>query len=175
MKTVIGIIGGREQNCTPAARDFAEAVGYAIGHRGLAIVSGGEDGIMEAASRGCKRGGGTTIGIMKWNHAQDANPFIDYAIPTSMDLARANPLIWTASGIIAFEGGYGTATEAALALDVGRPLIMTGDYTLLSHAALDHQNAKWLPGNNPAHADYIVEQLFELIEKTALNKDARWA
>ena len=51
-KTIIGIIGGHLHNTSPQAVPFAAAVGAELGRRGLAIVCGGENGIMEASCRG---------------------------------------------------------------------------------------------------------------------------
>jgi uncharacterized protein (TIGR00725 family) len=172
-KMTIGILGGRKVNCSNEALQFAEAVGIEIGKRGWALVCGGEDGIMEAACRGCKQAEGVTIGIMKWNHAQDANDYVDYAICTSMDLARANIIIWTAAGLIAFEGRYGTATEIGLAFDVGRPIVITGENSLFSLEAFNAENCVRIPGNDVSNASLVVNKLEELISKSDLLKDAR--
>jgi hypothetical protein len=173
MKPIIGILGGRTENCSSEALVFAEAVGAEVAARGLALVSGGEDGIMDAASRGCKNRGGVTLGVMKWNHARDANDYIDYAIPTSMDLARANILIWMSSGLIAFEGRYGTATEIGLALDVGRPLVVTGEACLYTEAALAAPTCLRHRGNDPAQAGAVLDRLLALIAQTDLHAHAR--
>lgn len=172
-KTVIGILGGRKGNCSDEALQFAEAVGSEIAKRNWALVCGGEDGIMEAACRGCKQAGGVTLGIMKWNHAQDANDYIDYAICTSMDLARANIIIWTSAGLIAFEGLYGTATEIGLTLDVGRPIVITGEKSLFNLEAFDTEKCLRIPGNSIADAELVLNKLEELINKSDLLKDAR--
>ena len=173
IKTIIGILGGRKQNCGKEALLFAEAVGREIAKRDWALVCGGEDGTMEAACRGCKQAGGVTLGIMKWNHAQDANDHVDYAISTSMDLARANIIVWTAAGLIAFEGRYGTATEIGLALDVGRPIIITGETCLYQPEAFNCESCVRIPGNNVDNAVLVVNKLDELIHKADLLKDAR--
>ncbi|HEX6719267.1 MAG TPA: TIGR00725 family protein, partial [Pyrinomonadaceae bacterium] len=126
MKTIIGIIGGHQHNTTERALLLAERVGAELAHRGFAIICGGYNGIMEAACRGCKEADGTTIGVLKGNDPAAANPYIDYVIATSMDLASNHIIIWSSSAIIAFEGMYGTLTEIALALDTGKPLISMG-------------------------------------------------
>ncbi len=173
MKKMIGILGGREENCSDAAKRLARAVGAEIAKRGMAVVCGGGDGIMEEACRGCREAGGVALGIMKWNHATDANPHIDYAIATSMDLARNNVIIWSAAGLIAFDGGYGTASETSLALDVGRPLIVTGDAPLLQERAFEAESCVVLPGNEPADAARILDMLEHIIARSDLLKDAR--
>lgn len=137
MKTIIGIIGGHGHNTTSDALLLSEHVGAELARRGFTIICGGYDGIMEAACRGCKEAGGTTIAILKGSDPSAANRYIDYAIPTSMDLASNNIIVWSSSGIIAFDGMYGTLTEMALALDIGKPLISMGHHRLLDVAKVD--------------------------------------
>lgn len=128
---IVGIIGGRNLSTTPDALILAESVGKELGKRGISIVCGGEDGIMEAVCKGCKYAGGVTIGIMKGKERLLANNYIDYPILTSMDLARNNIIVWTASALMAFDGMYGTLTETALALDIGKPLLSMGRQPLI--------------------------------------------
>ncbi len=165
METIIGILGGRTPNCTPGSLEMAQAIGEEIAKRGMALVCGGGDGIMEAACRGCKLAGGTTIGIMKWHHADDANSYVDYAIPTSMDIARNNVIIWTAAGLIAFDGRYGTASEIGVTLDVGKPLVVTGTSRILHPRGYEVDSCIYRPTNDPAEAASIVDDLLELITR----------
>jgi uncharacterized protein (TIGR00725 family) len=165
MKKIIGVLGGKSGNSSKDALLFAEAVGREIAKRGFALVSGGYDGIMEAASRGCKDAGGVTIGILKHKDAEGVNPYIDYAVPTSMGTARNNIIILTASGLIAFEGGYGTASEIVLALDAGRPIIVTGDKSLLRPEALKADNCLYIKGNDPKNAGEVLDKLCGLMDR----------
>jgi uncharacterized protein (TIGR00725 family) len=137
MKKTIGIIGGHQHNTTSGALLLAEHVGAELARRGFAIICGGYDGIMEATCRGCKEAGGTTIGVLKGNDPSRANPYIDYVIATSMDLASNHLIIWSPQGIIAFDGMYGTLNEIALALDTGKPLISLGQHRLLNITNVD--------------------------------------
>lgn len=174
MKKLIGIIGGRSHNTSREACACAEAIGIEIGKRGFGLVCGGDDGIMEAVCRGCKQSGGITIGVLKWNHTQNANEYIDIAIPTSMDLARNNIIVWSACGIIALEGRYGTASEISLALDIEKPLIVVGDNFLLREEAFESSN--WctrIYGNDPPQASSILDKLLLMIEKDNPLKYAR--
>ncbi|MCB2226729.1 MAG: hypothetical protein KQH53_08625 [Desulfarculaceae bacterium] len=132
MERTIGIIGGRVQNTTPAACKAAEAIGSILAQRGFSIVCGGDNGAPEAACKGCQEAGGTTIGILKGNVLGGGNPYLDYTIPTSMDLARNDIIIWSSYAVIAFEGHFGTATEISLCSDIGKPLILIGDFPLLN-------------------------------------------
>ena len=164
MKTIIGIIGGHVHNTTTSALALSERVGAELGRRGFAIVCGGYDGIMEAACRGCKEVGGTTIGILKESDPSKANRYIDYAIPTSMDVASNNIIIWSSSGIIAFDGRYGTLNEIALALDIGKPLISLGRQRLLNVTNIDSDRFVHYEGYDLARVPEIIDRLEEMFE-----------
>ena len=90
MSAYLAVIGG-----DPAPDDLlkvAEEVGSAIAERGAYLVCGGLGGVMEAACRGAKEAGGTTIGILPTADRSHANAFVDVAIPTGMGEMR-NALI----------------------------------------------------------------------------------
>jgi uncharacterized protein (TIGR00725 family) len=149
--------------------EFAEAVGAELGGRKLAIACGGFDGIMEAACRGCRGAGGTTLAILKGNDCRAANPYIDYAICTSMDVASNNIIIWSSAGIIAFDGRYGTLNEMALALDFGKPLITTGRQELLNVAAVTSEDFEHFEGYDYERVPVIVDRLLHMIERKSSN------
>jgi uncharacterized protein (TIGR00725 family) len=78
---------------------------------------------MEAACRGAKRAGGTTIGILPGADRAAANPFVDVAIPTGLGEARNALVVRAADGVIAVGGGHGTLSEIAFALKAGKRVI----------------------------------------------------
>jgi len=174
MIKLIGIIGGRLHNTSKEAILLGEAIGSEIGRRGFGLICGGGDGIMEAACRGCKQANGITLGVLKWNHSQDANPHIDIAIPTSMDLARNNIIVWSASGVIALEGNYGTTSEMSLALDIEKPLVVVGDKFLLKENVFaESKSCTRIFGNDSQQACLILDTLLLMTEKDIPNKFAR--
>ncbi len=131
-KPIIGIIGGHAHNTNAQALVIAEKTGEKLARLGAAIACGGEDGIMESVCRGAKKYGGITIAITKSNKKGFANKFIDYEIPTSLDLAFMNVLAWSSDAIIAFDGRFGTMCEIGLILDIGRPLVLLGKHELIN-------------------------------------------
>jgi uncharacterized protein (TIGR00725 family) len=173
MRQLIGVLAGRAANTTPEACALAEAVGAEIARRGASVVCGGGDGAMEAVCRGCKRAGGTTIGLLKFSDHDDANPHIDFAIPTSMDLARNNIIVWSAMGVIAFDGWYGTSSEIFLALDIGKPLVVVGDRCPIRPDAFASPGCVKLPNVSPDRAVHVVDTLFDLIERFPPRKHPR--
>ena len=123
-QTLIGIIGAGQ--ATPAGYEQAREVGRLVAGRGAAVVCGGLSGIMEAACRGCTEGGGLAIGILPGGEATTANPFVTLAIPTNMGHARNVIIAHAARALIAIEGEFGTLSEMAIGLKIGRPVIALG-------------------------------------------------
>ncbi len=128
MNTVIGVIGGRKTD--KALLKEAEEVGRLIAQKGATLVCGGLGGIMEAASRGAKAGGGITVGILPQNDAKKANQFIDIPIVTGFGIGRNVIIARTADALIAVGGAYGTLSEIAFALQMGKPVAGIGTWDI---------------------------------------------
>jgi uncharacterized protein (TIGR00725 family) len=101
-----------------------------LGGRGAVVVSGGLGGVMEAACRGAKEAGATTLGILPGLDRAEANPYVDVAVPTGMGEARNALVVRAADALIAVGGGYGTLSEVALALKTGKPVVGLGSFEL---------------------------------------------
>ena len=101
----------------------AGEVGRLLAGRGAILVCGGLGGIMEAASRGMKSEGGLTVGILPHDHKDRANVYIDVPIATGLGTARNTVIARTADAVIAIGGEYGTLSEIAFALQMGKPVV----------------------------------------------------
>ena len=121
MKKLIGVIGARE--CPESSLKLAYEVGQEIAKYGYGLVSGGMMGTMELASRGCREAGGLTVGIIPGDDPTLANPYLDVIIPTGMGIMRNLLVVRAAVGLIAIDGKYGTLSEIAYALQVGKPIV----------------------------------------------------
>jgi uncharacterized protein (TIGR00725 family) len=101
----------------------AEAVGRELAARGAVVVCGGLGGAMEAACRGAKDAGGTTVGLLPGLDRRDANPYVDVAVLTGLGEARNALVVRTADALVAVGGGYGTLSEIGLALRTGKRVV----------------------------------------------------
>jgi uncharacterized protein (TIGR00725 family) len=120
VKPIIAVIGGRRSD--KSLLKEAEEAGRLIARKGLTLVCGGLRGVMEAASRGAKSEGGLTVGILPQNDSREANPFIDIPIVTGLGIGRNVIIARTADALIAVGGEYGTLSEIAFALQMGKPV-----------------------------------------------------
>jgi len=103
--------------------DEARVVARQFGEAGWAVVTGGGPGVMEAANRGCKEGGGLSVGFnIQLPHEQSANPYVDIAMTFGHFYARKTMFVKAAEGYVVFPGGFGTADELFESLT----LIQTG-------------------------------------------------
>jgi uncharacterized protein (TIGR00725 family) len=117
----VAVVGGGE--AAADATSVAEDVGRELGRRGAVLVCGGLGGVMEAACRGAKAEGGTTVGILPGDDRRAGNTFLDVALPTGMGEARNALVVKAADVVIAIGGEFGTLSEIALALRTGKPVV----------------------------------------------------
>jgi uncharacterized protein (TIGR00725 family) len=124
----IGVIGAGQAG--PEEDTWAEAVGRELARRGAVLLCGGLSGVMEAAARGASAEGGLTVGILPGADSSEANPHIKVGVATDMGHARNVVLVRSSDGLIAVGGGFGTLSEIAIALKIGKPIVSLGSWEL---------------------------------------------
>ncbi|MDQ4125518.1 MAG: TIGR00725 family protein [Actinomycetota bacterium] len=135
MTPYVAVVGAGE-----AGEDLervAEQVGQGLAESGAILLCGGLTGVMEAACRGCRAGGGTSVGILPGDDRRAANQFVDVALATGMGEMRNALIVRAADVVIALGGEYGTLSEVAFALKTGRPVVGYDTWDLSSGTASD--------------------------------------
>lgn len=117
----VGVVGNAL--CAPDVAKLAEEIGARIAEKKAILICGGLKGVMEAAAKGAKSRGGTTIGILPGMSKRDANAFIDIPIVTGLDQARNIIIARSSDALIAVGGGFGTLSEIAYALKLNVPVV----------------------------------------------------
>jgi len=124
----IGVVGACV--CDSSVDRLAEDVGRAVAQSGALLVCGGLGGVMEAAARGAKREGGFTLGILPGVSRASANEYLDCAIATGLGHLRNFLIAQTADALIGVSGRFGTLSEIAMALTLGKPVIGLGTWEI---------------------------------------------
>jgi uncharacterized protein (TIGR00725 family) len=124
----VGVVGSGA--APPSDCDIAEVVGRGLAERGAVVVCGGLGGVMEAACRGAKAGGGTTVGILPGYDREAANRYVDVALATGLGEARNALIVRAADVLIAVGGSWGTLSEIALALRGGKRVVGLGTWEM---------------------------------------------
>ena len=121
-RILLGVIGA----ASPSADGFemAQQVGREIAGCGAMLLCGGLGGVMEAAAKGCVEAGGDVLGILPGPDRLKANPYVTIAVPTNMGHARNVIIAHAADALIAVEGEYGTLSETAIGLKLGKPVFV---------------------------------------------------
>lgn len=125
-RPVVALIGAGSEN-EPAVSNACE-LGRMVAENGWVLITGGRNvGVMRAANEGAKAAKDSlTIGILPDRDAE-ISPAVDVAIVTDTGEARNNIIVLSANVIIACGvDGAGTASEVALALKNGKPVILLG-------------------------------------------------
>lgn len=141
----VAVIGGGEAN--PEVAALAYDVGRELARRGVVVICGGLGGVMEAAAQGVQEEGGVSIGILPDPDRRRANPYLTYAIPTNLGHARNMIIVQAADAVIVIDGGYGTISEAAIALKLGKPVVAL---------AVDWHLPELIRAENPKEAVFLL-------------------
>jgi len=107
----------------PSVLECAHALGAALAEAGHLVACGGLGGVMRAASQGARSAGGEVLGILPGRSPDDANEFVTIPIATGLGEARNTVLATCAAAVVAVGGEYGTLSEIAFALKLGKPVL----------------------------------------------------
>ncbi|HEU5327574.1 MAG TPA: TIGR00730 family Rossman fold protein [Thermomicrobiales bacterium] len=158
----------------------AVIVGRLLAEQGFAVITGGGPGIMEAANRGAREGGGQSIGCnIELPHEQGTNAYVDLSINFRYFFVRKTMFMKYAEGFVIFPGGFGTMDElfeALTLIQTGKvrdfPLVLFGlDYwrglldwmreRMLVERKIDADDLNLLiPTDDPAEAVHVITDYY---------------
>lgn len=121
MRTYVAVCGSGAADPTNDAR--AAEVGRLIAEAGAVLICGGLGGVMDAAARGATGAGGVAIGLLPGETRTGASEHLSIAIPTGLGEARNALIARAADALIAIGGEWGTLSEIALAMKMGKRVI----------------------------------------------------
>lgn len=118
--TLVAVVGPGDADAE--VYELARAVGRELARRGFVVVTGGLGGVMAAAARGAGEAGGRAVGVLPGDDPAEANPHLSDVVPTGLGEYRNALVVRDAAGLIAVGGSWGTLSELALAVRVGKPV-----------------------------------------------------
>ncbi|WP_324170852.1 TIGR00725 family protein [Sulfurimonas sp.] len=126
-KKIIAVIGNANIENDMEKQKISFDLGKLIIDNGFVLATGGFDGVMEYASKGARKSKKYTensiIGILPDYNSDNANKYIDIAIPTGFGLARNLILISMSNAVIAVGGGSGTLNEISASWQMNKLII----------------------------------------------------
>lgn len=143
----IGVIGASV--CDEETQETAYQLGKEIALAGHILVCGGLTGVMEAAAKGAYEAGGQTLGILPGSSKNDANPYIKIPVATGLGEARNAIIARTCDCLIAVGGEYGTLSEVALGIKMGKKVIGINTWRLFKD---DNELLAVIKADNPLEA-----------------------
>ncbi len=157
--------------------EMARETARLLGQEGYTIMTGGGPGIMEAANRGAKEGGGLSVGCnIELPHEQGSNPYLDISVKFHYFFVRKVMLVKYSTGFVLMPGGFGTMDETfetATLIQTGKikdfPVVAMGsDYwshlgpfineTMINHGTIDPEDKNFMRiTDDPEEAVRIIQ------------------
>lgn len=176
--TVFGSARSTEDNMYYIA---AREAGKKLAEADYTVITGGGHGIMEAANRGAKEAGGTSIGFnITLPHEQSLNEYTTSSLSFSHFAPRKIVMTLFADAYIYFPGGFGTLdelTEILTLIQTGKttkaPVILFGSefwkgFDHFVHKEMLSEQQVVSPGDDKLY--HITDSTDEIVELVRANQ-----
>lgn len=111
-KNAVSIFGSSRLKPQHEYYKLAQETAYLLARSGYQVITGGGPGLMEAANKGAKRAGGTSIGLNIYIPSeQRANDYVTTLLEFHYFFIRKVMFVRYARAFVIFPGGYGTLDE----------------------------------------------------------------
>jgi hypothetical protein len=108
----VSVFGSARTLPGSANYELAVEVGRRLAEAGLAVITGGGPGSMEAANKGAVQGNGVSVGLgIELPFEQAMNQWVDLGVNFRYFFARKTMFVKYAQGFIVLPGGLGTLDE----------------------------------------------------------------
>lgn len=128
MTAYVAVVGPGEPE--ESLLGLAREAGRLLAERGYVVLTGGLGGVMAAAAEGAA--GGTVVALLPGADRSAASPGHTVVIPTGLGELRNGLLVRSADAVLAIGGAWGTLSEIALAVRIGRPVFAVRSWDLPS-------------------------------------------
>jgi uncharacterized protein (TIGR00725 family) len=115
--------------------------------------------VMAAVARGAARAGGLSIGLLPGDDPAHAAADITVSLATGMGEMRNALIARCCAAMIAIGGGYGTLSEIAYALRLGRPVVALHSWDVRAPGADQPDSALARVNTAPAAVDWVLAKL----------------
>ena len=171
LERAVCIFGSARTDQSDPMCTAAEEIAARLSRAGLAVITGGGPGIMEAANRGAAEAGGTSVGLgIELPYESGLNDHVNLGINFRYFFARKTMFVKYAQGFVVMPGGFGTLDElfeALTLLQTGKvtsfPLVLFGSGYW--QGMLDWLRSTALEHGSISRADLDLMQLTDSIDE----------
>ncbi|WP_427008478.1 TIGR00730 family Rossman fold protein [Pseudarthrobacter sp. H2] len=160
----VSVFGSARTLPGSANYELAVEIGRRLAEAGLAVITGGGPGSMEAANKGAVQGNGVSVGLgIELPFEQAMNQWVDLGVNFRYFFARKTMFVKYAQGFIVLPGGLGTLDELFEAMVLVQTRKVTSFPIVLLGTAFWSPMIDWIRSTLVSEGMVAVEDL-ELVQ-----------